>query len=122
MWRKGGTTLDRFANFMETILEDLANNPQTAGRSFVFTMDNLNVHKNPLILNMVQNAGHRLVFRAPYWPVDGAVEYVFNTIQTRLKVFFDQLTTMPELENRINLIIGAMPSFTRYFIHVGFPP
>ena len=99
MWRKGGTILDRVANFMQVVLDDLATNPQTARRRFVFTMDNLNVHKHPLIVNMISGAGHGLVFRAPYWPVDGAVEYVFNTIQTRLKSFVDQLTTVPDLEN-----------------------
>ena len=51
IWRKGGTTLDRFANFMQVVLDDLAANPQTAGRTFTFTMDNLNVHKHPLILS-----------------------------------------------------------------------
>ena len=120
-WTDGGTTLERFQDFMELILGDLHQNPQTTGRSFVFTMDNLNVHKHAAIVNMIAGAGHRLVYRAPYWPVDGAIEYVFNTIQTRLKVFFDQLTTTPELENRINLIIGSIPSFHRYFLHVGFP-
>ena len=29
--------------------------------------------KNPLITNAILNAGHRYVFRAPYWPVDGVV-------------------------------------------------
>ena len=36
MRRKGGTTLDLFADFMEAILDDLASDPQTAGRSFYF--------------------------------------------------------------------------------------
>ena len=45
MWRRGWTTLDRFANFMQVVLDDLAANPQTAGQSFVFTIDNLNVYK-----------------------------------------------------------------------------
>ncbi|KAL7524042.1 hypothetical protein ACHAXR_001378, partial [Thalassiosira sp. AJA248-18] len=119
VWTNGGTTIIRFYDFIRRILDDLAANHP--GRLFVFTMDNLNSHKNPLILNMIHNAGHRYVFRAPYWPVDGAVEYVFNTVQTRLQVYFNQLTTMNELRNRINLIIGTIPSFHRYFVHVGFP-
>ena len=104
------------------MLDDLAANPQTTGQTFTFTMDNLNVHNHPLIINMIRGAGHRLVFRAPYWPVDGAVEYAFDTIQTRLKSFVDQLTAMQDLDNRINLMIGAIPNFTHYFIYVGFPP
>ena len=88
----------------------------------VFTMDNLNSHKNPLILNLIHNSGHRFVFRAPYWPVDGAVEYVFNMVQTRLEVYFNRLATIPALRNRIYLIISTIPSFYKYFRHVGFPP
>ena len=66
MWRKGGTTLDRFANFVQVVLDDLATNPQTVGRTFTFTTDNLNVDKHPRIVNMIRGAGHRLVFRASY--------------------------------------------------------
>lgn len=43
-------------------------------------MDNLNIHKQPMILDMIEDAGHRGVFCAPYWSCDGAIEYVFNTI------------------------------------------
>ena len=84
MWRKGRTTLDCFANFMQVVLDGLAANPQIAGQTFTFTRNNLNVHKHPLILNMIRGAGHRLMFRARYWPVGGAVEYVFDTIQTHI--------------------------------------
>ena len=119
-WMDGGTTITKFDDFIGMIIDDLA--ARFPGRRFVFTMDNLNSHKNPMILNMIHNAGHVYVFRAPYWPTDGAVGYVFNTVQTRLKVYFNKLTTMDELKNRINLIIGTIPSFYRYFLHVGFPP
>ena len=104
------------------MLDHFSNNPQTSGRSFVFTMNNLNVLKNPLIVNILRHAGHRLVYRSPYWPVDGEVEHKFDRIQKRLKVFFDQLTTMLELENIINLIVRAMQNVTCYFINAGFPP
>jgi hypothetical protein len=120
IWMMGGTTITRFYDFIRRILDDLA--VQFPGRRFCFTMDNLNSHKNPIILNMLHNAGHLYVFRAPYWPTDGAVEYVFNTVQTRLKVHLNKLTTMEELRNRVNLIVGTIPSFYRYFLHVGFPP
>jgi transposase len=33
-------------------------------------------------------AGHRYLFRAPYWSVDGPIEYVFNTIHTHLLSYF----------------------------------
>ena len=118
-WMDGGTTIERFYNFINHLLDDLAQNHP--GRSFVFTMDNLSSHKKTLILNALLNSGHRYVFRAPYWPVDGAVEYVFNTIQSKLRIFFNRLETMDDLRNRITLTVGGIHSFHRYFEHVGFP-
>ena len=85
------------------------------------TMDNLNIHKHGLILNLIRNAGYRVVFRAPYWSCDGAIEYVFNTIHTYLEMDDGQvMEDVAALVNRINLIIGSMTSFRRYFLHVGF--
>ena len=43
-------------------------------RSFCFTMDNLNTHKNPMVLNLITGEGHHYLFRAPYWSVDGPIE------------------------------------------------
>ena len=117
-WIGEGTTLYRFYNYMHRIVDDLAQ--QHPGRSFCFTMDNLNVHKNPMVVNLILNAGHRLVFRAPYWAVDGAIEYVFNTLQTTLMVYYNKLNSMEDLENKVRQIIGAMETFRPYFQHVGF--
>jgi hypothetical protein len=118
-WMEGGTTIERFYDFIDHIIDDLDQNHP--GRSFVFTMDNLSAHKNPFVTNRILMAGHRYVFRAPYWPVDGAVEYVFNAIQSKLRIYFNRLETMDDLRNRINLTVGGIFSFYRYFEHVGFP-
>ena len=96
--------------------------PRFDNRTFTFTLDNLYTRKNAIILDMIHTAGHQYGFCALYWPTDGAVDYVFNTVQTHLKVFLNQLTTMDKLQKRINLIVGTIPSFCRYFCHVGFPP
>ena len=69
-------------------------------------MDNLNVHRNQLVEDIIFDAGHRVVYRAPYWSVDGAIEYVFNTIHTKLQQRYQQISNMVELVNRVNLIIG----------------
>jgi hypothetical protein len=117
---EGGTDLFRFYGFMRDLIDHLA--ATFPGRSFMFTMDNLNIHKHQVILDLIRDRGHRIVFRAPYWSCDGAIEYVFNTIHTHLEM--DNGTHMVDVQslvNRINLIIGSIPSFRRYFLHVGFP-
>eukprot|EP00536_Pseudo-nitzschia_multiseries_P008717 jgi/Psemu1/21206/gm1.21206_g len=65
-----------------SILEDLP--PEIDGNRKCFIMDNLLAHHNPLTLDAIANAEHRFVFRAPYYPVNGPIEYVFNTIEMAL--------------------------------------
>ena len=91
------------------------------GRLFLFTMDNLNIHKHPVILDLIHGRNHRVIFRAPYWSCDGAIEYVFNTLQTRLQMDVYGVDTVFDLVNKINTIIGGLPLFKQYFLHVGFP-
>eukprot|EP00956_Cyclotella_meneghiniana_P016421 scaffold25924_cov69-Cyclotella_meneghiniana.AAC.4 len=69
----------------------------------------------------VPGSRHRVVFRAPYWSCDGAIEYVFNTIHTYLEMDDgSHLEDANDLTNKTNLIIASMGSFRRYFLHVGF--
>ena len=117
-WIGEGTTVERFLAFVERIVGNLED--RYMGRSFYFTMDNLNVHKNLAVVNVILNGGHRLVFRAPYYAVDGAIEYVFNTIHTGLLLYYNTITTMDELSNAAALIFGNIPTFVPYFQHVGF--
>lgn len=119
---EGGTDLYRFYCFMEDFISFLALNRQ--GQSFCFMMDNLNIHKNPLIISMIEDAGRRVVYRAPYWSCDGAIEYVFNTLHTLLQMdTFNGATDVNELMLRIGdkIHLMGLSSFTPYFIHVGFP-
>jgi hypothetical protein len=118
-YTEGGTDLWRFYSFMRDLIIDLQT--RFPGKRFTITMDNLNIHKHRLILNLIRNAGYRVVFRAPYWSCDGAIEYVFNTIHTYLEMDDGEaMEDVAALVNRINLIIGSMASFRRYFLHVGF--
>jgi hypothetical protein len=93
----------------------------TTYRPPLFTMDNLNIHKHSVILNLIHGRNHRVIFRAPYWSCDGAIEYIFNTIQTKLQMDVYGIDTVFDMVNKIHTIVGQMPSFKRYFIHVGFP-
>ena len=86
-----GTPIERFYDSICQILDDLAH-LRFNGRIFTFTMDSLNLYKK-LILNMIHNSGHQYIFCTPHWPMDGTVEYVFNTMQTRMTVFLNQPTT-----------------------------
>jgi hypothetical protein len=118
-WIDGGTTIERFYNFIDPILDYMAQNHP--GRLFVFTMDNLNAHMNHLILNVLLNSGHRYIIHAPYWPVNDAIEYVFDSFQSELRICLNHPETMDNLRNCINLTVGGIYSFCWYFENVGFP-
>jgi hypothetical protein len=117
---EGGTNLFRMYTFIERIIDQLA--IDWPGCSFCFTMDNLNIHHNPVLLQMIASRGHRYLFRTPYWSVDGMdhgpVEYVFNMIHTLLLQYFCTIDDLPVLGNRIDTVIAQMTNFKNYFLHV----
>lgn len=76
-------------------------------------------HHNEQMVALIYAAGHRIVFRAPYYPVDG-IEYVFNTIQGILRIRMDAITDGTSLLNKLLLAIASIPSFEPYFVNCGF--
>ena len=117
---KGGTTVEVMVEFIGEILSTLPHGD--LGRRYCFTMDNLLSHHSPQIRNMIEAAGHRLVFRAPYWAVDGPIEYIFNTIQNALKINMPRIKNVDDLIVEINNAVASIPQETiqNYFKHCGF--
>jgi len=83
-------------------------------------MDNLISHHNPLTLTEILASGHRFFFRAPYWPVDGPIEYVFNTIEMALSYRMYEIRTVDDMETHLRGIIRGFPDFVNYFTNVGY--
>jgi hypothetical protein len=83
-------------------------------------MDNLVTHRHPIIAQMIIAAGHRIVYRAPYYPVDGPIEYVFNTIQQELTYRMHFIHDLPTLHAHINAIVASLDEFQSYFVHCGY--
>ena len=107
-----------FLDFFERVMEQLSlDHP---GRSFCFTMDNLNIHHSPILLLAIRERGHRLLFRASYWSVDGPMEYVFNTLHVFLLEYFRKLEDLDDLGAALDQIIGTTDNFRNYFLNVGF--
>ena len=104
--------------FIRTILNDIGR--ATPDNFFMFTMDNLNSHKNVAVVALIHVYGHGIVFRAPYWAVDGAIEYVFNTVQTLIRSRLYEIRDGNDLVATIYESIQGIDSFSNYFINVGF--
>jgi transposase len=118
IWLEGGTTIEKMMGFVAAIIEDLGE--ATPDNFYVFTMDNLSAHKNPGVTALIHAAGHGVVYRAPYYAVDGAIEYVFNTLQALLRNRLYQIRTLEDLVLAIHQSIGNMHNFAEYFRNVGF--
>lgn len=112
LWEDGGTTNERFYEFVERIINGIG--PGTEERRRCFTMDNLNAHLNPTVLGLIINFGHRVLFRAPYYPVDGPIEYVFNTLQNILCIYMrDILMVVVEFSvHDIDLDLDGRPLYS----------
>ena len=118
VWVEGGTTVHRFLDFMQEILDSIGH--ATDEIFYVFTMDNLNAHKNVAVIALIHHYGHGVVFRAPYWPVDGPIEFIFNTIQTLVRAKLYEIVTGEHLVGAIYEAIASIDSFVNYFINCGF--
>lgn len=117
-WLAGGTTNDRMVDFVQMILDDIG--PANGNNFYVFTMDNLNSHKCAAVQNLIHLYGHGVVYRAPYWAVDGPIEYVFNTLQSMLKSRLHQIRNMDDLQQAVYQSIQSMDNFGPYFVNCGF--
>ena len=64
---------------------------------------------------MIIDGGHQVVYQAPYWAVDGAIEYVFNTVHTLIEVLFNQIQNIEDLILAVDHVISTLYSSCSYF-------
>ena len=61
-----------------------------------------------------------VVYRAPYWAVDGAIEFIFNTLQSLMRARSYEINNDTDLIAAIYESIQSIDSFASYFENVGF--
>ena len=64
--------------------------------------------------------GHRYVFRVPYNPHNGPIEYVFNMVQVGLSTRMHRIDNDVQLQQAVFDIFNAIVAFLPYFLFVGF--
>ncbi len=70
----------------------------------MFRMDNLNLHRSPIVTNLIHSYGHQIVYHTPYWSCDGAIKYVFSTTLTKLQMDPEAVDNICGLVNKINVV------------------
>lgn len=118
MEQRAGTGNAEFAAFIQEMINVIGQG--TAARRRCFLMDNLASHHSAVIRQMIVGAGHRIVFRAPYYPVDGPIEYVFNTIEQGLTDYQYIVNDGEGLRQAVNTIVTRIDNFREYFVHCGY--
>ena len=108
---RGGTTFAEFYAAIDRI--SLYLNQHQPGRWFVFLKDNLNVHHNPLISMLLHARGQDVVYRAPYMPADGPIEYVFNNLEAGLRMKLHEIDAARDVVCVLEETIRSMPNFHR---------
>ena len=116
--QRGGTTFLEFYNMVDRI--SLYLQQQQPGRLFVFLMDNLNVHHNPMISMLLLNRGHAVVYRPPYTPEDGPIEFVFNVLESELVAKMPTISNAADVRRTLEEKVQGMTEFSRYFHHCGY--
>lgn len=119
MWEHGGTTTIRFILFIMRILAAIG--PGTPQRRRCLTMDNLNAHRNMIVQQIIHQAGHRVVFRAPYHPIDGPIEYFFNHMQQDLTLAMYRVEDLNDVKAEVRATLRNTSTFRPYFTFIGFP-
>ena len=117
-WNGEGADALKMIEFMRYTIADIGLG--TVRRRCCFTMDSLSSHHNLQMATIISNASHRSFFQAPYYPVDGPIEYVFNTIQGTLQINNHLIVDGPTLVEELLTAVADIPTFVAYFINCGF--
>jgi len=110
--RKTGTDINDFVSFIEQIVDNIDQEAYAGVRTIM--MDNLSSHCSPLVHQTVLASGQRILFRPKYYPSDAPIEYVFNTIQSELRMSMRQVTP-DNFVQQIQDIIANLNGFRNYF-------
>ena len=80
-------------------------------------MDNLSSHHNVQLSLLICMAGHRLILGAPYDPINGPIEYMFNTIQGTFRINMASIVDGPPLVDKGVAAIVDIQTFDPYFVN-----
>jgi transposase len=111
---KAGTSIHDTVTFLQHILADIPNSNQRT-----FLCDNLSAHKHHIVRHLIHSNGHRLIYRPPYHPREGPIEYVFNRLQHELTIRLHEINDAVDLQHAVYDIVRNILEFQNYFRHCG---
>ena len=120
--KESGTSTAIFDQFCQSIINSLTSPlaPVNPGLQRTFMWDNLSAHHSAQVYNTVTFAGHRVLARPPYRPVDGPIEYIFNQLQLDLTHRIHTIKNEADFIAAVNAIITNLGGFDATFQHCGY--
>ena len=117
-----GTSLETYNQFLVGLIQIHlpSTQPPVNGPQRTILHDNLNSHLHALCWNTINDGGHRVVARTPYSPMDGPVEYAFNTIGNELQKSMHLVKDDNDFIAQMRSIINNLGSLDNYFLHCGY--
>lgn len=110
---EGAINVTKFLDFLE---RDLL--PYTR-KGDVVVMDNLSVHKDPKVIELISRAGVRVLFLPPYSPEFNPIELYWSSFKSTLRRF--EARSRQELLAAINATVDMLQlNFRRLFRHAGY--
>ena len=111
-----GTTKELFAEFIRNLLLRF---PQGTQRK-TFLWDNLSSHFSDEIANEIYALGHRLVPRPAYYPADGPIEYIFNQVETGLRLNLYNIRNDYDVIACTRFVFSRVQGIEATFRHCGY--
>jgi len=111
---KAGTTVYDTVAFLQHIIADIPNPDQRT-----FLCDNLSAHKHHIVRHLIHTNGHRMIYRPPYHPREGPIEYIFNRLEHELSIRLHEIKNAVDLQRAIYDIVRRILEFQNYFAHCG---
>ncbi len=109
LYEKGGTTKERFVEFLQQ-------NVFNKYKNYLIILDNAGSHNNDYVKHAIINSGNKYLFSVPYNPQVNAIENWFSQLKHYLKLN-KKLLKYCELNKAINKVIGKIKTsqYANYF-------
>ena len=82
--------------------------------------DNLRAHYSPEAARLIYQAGHQIIPRAPYYPCDGPIKYVFSQLELVLRARLFDIRTINDLIRNTQQVFASLTGFDATFQHCGY--
>ena len=81
---RGSVDSERFVQYIEEMIVPILGNYEHGEARSVVVMDNASIHKDPWVVELIEDAGARLIWTAAYSPWLNPIAHCFNQYKLRL--------------------------------------